>query len=107
MLNHKNWFQLLATIAGFLNRKTDFFTGGDKGDWEKLVLKIFRKEAEIAQEVARKKREEREAAERRRAEARRKKEEEERLQQEQQSAAITELTDAEAEKMQQEIAAEK
>lgn len=98
---------LLATIAGFLNRKTDFFTGGDKGDWEKLVLKIFRKEAEIAQEVARKKREEREAAERRRAEARRKKEEEERLQQEQQSAAITELTDAEAEKMQQEIAAEK
>ncbi|XP_062705072.1 nuclear migration protein nudC-like [Aedes albopictus] len=98
---------LLATIAGFLNRKTDFFTGGDKGDWEKLVLKIFRKEAEIAQDVARKKREEREAAERRRAEARRKKEEEERLQQEQQSAAITELTDAEAEKMQQEIAAEK
>ncbi|KXJ83055.1 hypothetical protein RP20_CCG009763 [Aedes albopictus] len=98
---------LLATIAGFLNRKTDFFTGGDKGDWEKLVLKIFRKEAEIAQEVARKKREEREAAERRRAEARRKKEEEERLKQEQQSAAITELTDAEAEKMQQEIAAEK
>lgn len=98
---------LLATIAGFLNRKTDFFTGGDKGDWEKLVLKIFRKEAEIAQEVARKKREEREAAERRRAEARRKKEEEERLQQELQSAAITELTDAEAEKMQQEIAAEK
>ncbi|EAT47165.1 AAEL001682-PA [Aedes aegypti] len=98
---------LLATIAGFLNRKTDFYTGGDKGEWEKLVLKIFRKEAEIAQEVARKKREEREAAERRRAEARRKKEEEERLQQEQQSAAITELTDAEAEKMQQEIAAQK
>lgn len=98
---------LLSTIAGFLNRKTDFFTGGDKGEWEKLVLKIFRKEAEIAQEVARKKREEREAAERRRAEARRKKEEEERLQQEQQSAAITELTDAEAEKMLQEIAATK
>lgn len=98
---------LLSTIAGFLNRKTDFFTGGEKGEWEKLVLKIFRKEAEIAQEVADKKREEREAAERRRAEARRKKEEEERLQQEQQSAAITELTDAEAEKMQQEITAAK
>lgn len=98
---------LLATIAGFLNRKTDFFVGGEKGEWEKLVLKIFRKEAEIAQEVARKKRDEKEAAERRKAEARRKKEEEERLQQEQQSAAITELTDAEAEKMQQEIAAQK
>lgn len=98
---------LLSTIAGFLNRKTDFYTGGEKGEWEKLVLKIFRKEAEIAEEVARKKREERESAERRRADARRKKEEEERLQQEQQSAAITELTDAEAEKLQQEIAAAK
>lgn len=97
---------LLATIAGFLNRKTDFFVGGDKGEWEKLVLKIFRKEAEIAQEVARKKREEREAADRRRAEARKKKEEEERNLQEQQSAAITELTDAEAVKLEQEIAAE-
>ncbi|XP_055629749.1 nuclear migration protein nudC [Toxorhynchites rutilus septentrionalis] len=99
---------LLATIAGFLNRKTDFFVGGDEGEWEKLVLKIFRKEAALAQEVARKKREEREAAERRRAEVRRKKEEEERLQQEQQqSAAITELTDAEAETMQKDIEAQK
>lgn len=101
---------LLATIAGFLNRKTDFFVGGDKGEWEKLVLKIFRKEAELAQDVARKKREEREAAERRRAEARRKKEEEEKLKQEQTdnpSAAITELTDAEAEKMMNEIKQEK
>lgn len=101
--------ELLATIAGFLNRKTDFFIGGEEGDWEKLVLKIFRKEAELAQEVARKKREEREASERRRAESRKKKEEEERLKQEQEnpSAAITELTDAEAEKMLNEIKQEK
>lgn len=99
--------QLLATIAGFLNRKTDFFVGGDAGEWEKLVLKIFRKEAALAQEVARKKREEREQAERRRAETRRKKEEEERREREkaedQSAAAITELTDAEAEKMQREL----
>lgn len=101
--------ELLATIAGFLNRKTDFFVGGDEGEWEKLVLKIFRKEAALAQEVARKKREEREQAEKRRAETRRKKEEEERREREQQdqSAAITELTDAEAEKMQQELDAKK
>lgn len=103
--------ELLATIAGFLNRKTDFFVGGDEGEWEKLVLKIFRKEAALAQEVARKKREEREQAEKRRAEARRKKEEEERREREEldrsSSAAITELTDAEAEKMQQELDAKK
>lgn len=100
---------LLGTIAGFLNRKTDFFTGGDDGEWEKLVLKIFRKEAQIAQEVARKKREEKEAAERRRAEARRKKEaeEQERVQLESQPATITELTDAEAEKLESEMKAEK
>lgn len=101
--------ELLATIAGFLNRKTDFFVGGDAGEWEKLVLKIFRKEAALAQEVARKKREEREQAERRRAETRRKKEEEERREREKaedqssSAAAITELTDAEAEKMQREL----
>lgn len=97
--------ELLATIAGFLNRKTDFFVGGDDGEWEKLVLKIFRKEAVLAQEVARKKREERESAEKRRAETRRKKEEEERRERERadQSAAITELTDAEADKMQREL----
>lgn len=29
-------FQLLQTIAGFLARKTDFFTGGDEGEWEKV-----------------------------------------------------------------------
>ena len=28
--------QLLQTIAGFLARKTDFFTGGDDGEWEKV-----------------------------------------------------------------------
>ncbi|XP_058833356.1 nuclear migration protein nudC [Topomyia yanbarensis] len=102
--------ELLATIAGFLNRKTDFFVGGEDGEWEKLVLKIFRQEAELAQEVARKKREEREVAERRRAEARRKREEKEEMEQEQaaqQSAAITELTDAEAEDMMKEIKDEK
>ncbi|KXJ83101.1 hypothetical protein RP20_CCG008762 [Aedes albopictus] len=95
---------LIATIAGFLNRKTDFFTGGDKGDWEKLVLKIFRKLFPVAlvpsgKEVCLPVQEPGDCC----------KELEPIfvIQQEQQSAAITELTDAEAEKMQQEIAAEK
>uniref|UniRef100_A0A182PDU3 Nuclear migration protein nudC n=1 Tax=Anopheles epiroticus TaxID=199890 RepID=A0A182PDU3_9DIPT len=96
--------EMLATFAGFLNRKTDFFVGGDEGEWEKLVLKIFRQEAAKAQEVARKKREEREAEERRRQEALRKKREEE---EQSKSATITELTDEEAEQLQKELDAKK
>lgn len=30
-------FQLLITIANFLSRKTDFFTGGKDGEWEKVT----------------------------------------------------------------------
>uniref|UniRef100_A0A182JU52 Nuclear migration protein nudC n=1 Tax=Anopheles christyi TaxID=43041 RepID=A0A182JU52_9DIPT len=96
--------EMLATFAGFLNRKTDFFVGGDDGEWEKLVLKIFRQEAVKAQEVARKKREQREAEERRRQEVLRKKKEEE---EQSKSATITELTDEEAEQLQRELDAKK
>lgn len=95
---------MLATIAGFLNRKTDFFIGGDDCDWEKLVLKIFRTEANKAQEVARKKRQQREEEERRRQEALRKKREEE---EQSKTASITELTDEEAEQLQKELDAKK
>uniref|UniRef100_A0A182QN98 Nuclear migration protein nudC n=1 Tax=Anopheles farauti TaxID=69004 RepID=A0A182QN98_9DIPT len=96
--------EMLATFAGFLNRKTDFFVGGEDGEWEKLVLNIFRQEAEKAQEVARKKRQEREAEERRRQEVLRKKKEEE---EQSKSATITELTDEEAEQLQKELDAKK
>uniref|UniRef100_A0A1A9V4F2 Nudc_N domain-containing protein n=1 Tax=Glossina austeni TaxID=7395 RepID=A0A1A9V4F2_GLOAU len=34
----------LRTFAGFLRRKSDFFSG----DWEQFMMDIFRKEAEIA-----------------------------------------------------------
>lgn len=96
--------EMLATFAGFLNRKTDFFVGGEDGEWEKLVLNIFRQEAEKAQEVSRKKRQEREAEERRRQEVLRKKKEEE---EQSKSATITELTDEEAEQLQKELDAKK
>ncbi|XP_053672239.1 nuclear migration protein nudC [Anopheles nili] len=96
--------EMLATFAGFLNRKTDFFVGGEEGGWEKLVLKIFRDEANKAQEVARKKRQEREAEEKRRQEVLRKKREEE---EQSKSASITELTDEEAEQLQKELDAKK
>ncbi|XP_040152853.1 nuclear migration protein nudC [Anopheles arabiensis] len=96
--------EMLATFAGFLNRKTDFFVGGEEGEWEKLVLQIFRQEAAKAQEVARKKREQREAEERRRQEVLRKKREEE---EQSKSATITELTEEEAEQLQKELDAKK
>ncbi|KFB42198.1 AGAP006117-PA-like protein [Anopheles sinensis] len=96
--------EMLATIAGFLNRKTDFFVGGEDCDWEKLVLKIFRNEANKAQEVARKKRQQREEEERRRQEVLRKKREEE---EQSKTATITELTDEEAEQLQKELDAKK
>uniref|UniRef100_U5EVG8 Nuclear migration protein nudC n=1 Tax=Corethrella appendiculata TaxID=1370023 RepID=U5EVG8_9DIPT len=91
---------LLQTFAGFLNRKTDFFTGCKDNEWEKMLLSVFRKEGEKATEIFRKKQEEKEAAERRKQEALRKKKEEE---EKQFSAEITEITDAEAEELQKEI----
>lgn len=93
---------LLQTIAGFLARKTDFFTGGDDGEWEKVLLNAFRKEGAQAIEAAREKKREKEELEKKRLEAQRKKkqEEEEALKK---SATITELTDEEAEKLQKEI----
>lgn len=96
--------EMLGTIAGFLNRKTDFFIGGENGAWEELVLKIFRTEAEKAHEVAEKKRKQKEDEERRRQEVLRKKREEE---EQSKSATITELTEEEAEQFQKELNAEK
>ena len=65
-----------------------------------MLLQAFRKEATIAIELDRKKREDRERAEKKRLEAIKKKKEEEEMQN---SAAITELTDAEAEALQKEL----
>ncbi|XP_055702361.1 nuclear migration protein nudC [Phlebotomus papatasi] len=98
---------LLATIAAFLNRKTDFFTGG--GNWEKMLLDIFRVEGNKANAVAEEKKREREAAEKRRQEAilKKKKEEESAMKMKDSGAAITELTDEEAEKLQKEIERER
>uniref|UniRef100_A0A6B2EC23 Nuclear migration protein nudC n=1 Tax=Phlebotomus kandelakii TaxID=1109342 RepID=A0A6B2EC23_9DIPT len=97
---------LMATIASFLNRKTDFFTGG--GNWEKMMLDIFREEGNKAKAVEDKKKREREAAEKRRQEViLKKKKEEEESARKPETAAITEVTDEEAEKLQKEIEKEK
>lgn len=119
----------MQTIAGFLARKTDFFTGGDDGEWEKVkfnnfakfklrlkqvelldlslwivkvLLGAFRKEGAQAIELANQKRKEKEEAEKKRQEAIKKRKAEEEAAA-QQSASITELTEEEAAKLQQEI----
>nr|CAI5846649.1 unnamed protein product [Callosobruchus analis] len=92
--------QLLDTFVNFLSRKTDFFTGGKEGDWEKLVMSTFKKYEKISREQH-----ETELRERREREARikAKKAAEEQVK----PAEITELTEAEAEKLQKEIDNEK
>ncbi|EDX10781.1 nuclear migration protein nudC [Drosophila simulans] len=40
--------ELLGTLASFLRRKTDFFTGAKQSEWEKLLLDVFNKEAKLA-----------------------------------------------------------
>ncbi|KAF7279458.1 hypothetical protein GWI33_007223 [Rhynchophorus ferrugineus] len=88
--------QLLDTFVGFLGRKTDFFTGGNEGDWEKLVMNTFKKHEKVSRsrhEAELKERRDREAAKKA------KKLEEETVK----PAEIKELTDEEAEQFQKEI----
>lgn len=93
----------METIAGFLARKTDFFTGGDDGEWEKALLSAFRKEGAQAIEIARRNRKEKEDERKRQEAIQKKKREEEAAAAAMQSASITEITDEEAEKLQKEI----
>ncbi|KAK9688143.1 Nuclear distribution C domain [Popillia japonica] len=91
--------QLLDTFVNFLSRKTDFFTGGNVGEWEKRVMSTFKKYEAIsreAQEAETKARQEREAA-------KKAKEKVEPVK----PAEIVELTDEEAEKLQKQIDADK
>lgn len=92
--------QLLDTFTSFLSRKTDFFVGAKEGEWEKLVMSTFKKYEKIAidqREAELKAKRDREAR------IKAKKAEEEAIK----AAEITELTDAEAEKLQAEIDAKK
>ncbi|XP_053398119.1 receptor-type tyrosine-protein phosphatase beta-like [Mercenaria mercenaria] len=93
--------QLLEKLFSFLARKTDFYTGGQKGESEKMVLSKFKKFEKMALEKQAQLKAEREEEERRRQERiKKKKEEEEKAKIE---PKIKELTDEEAEKLQKEI----
>ncbi|CAH2107318.1 unnamed protein product [Euphydryas editha] len=93
---------LLGTIVSFLARKTDFFTGGQEGEWEKVVKDIFYTHAKKAREEADKIKKEKEEADRRLKDIQQKKEQE-RLARDFESATVKELTEEEAEKLQEDI----
>ncbi|BFF98932.1 nuclear migration protein nudC [Drosophila madeirensis] len=54
----------LHTMASFLRRKTDFYTGAKQSEWEKLLLDTFRKESALAMEAHAEKVKAREATQR-------------------------------------------
>lgn len=85
--------EFLATVASFLSRKTDFFTGVPQEQWEKVLLTTFRKAGAKAIQIEQQKIKEREEAERKRKEILKKKQEAEQKSNESQ---ISEITDEEA-----------
>lgn len=93
---------LLNTIVSFLARKTDFFVGGQPGEWEQVVKNTFHVHAKKAKDEADKARKEKEEAERRLKDIQQRKEQE-RLAQDFEPASVTELTDQEADKLQEDI----
>ncbi|XP_063532311.1 nuclear migration protein nudC isoform X2 [Cydia strobilella] len=97
---------LLHTIVSFLSRKTDFFTGGKDGEWEKVVKDTFYAHATKAKEAADKIKKEKEEEAKRLKDIQAKKEKE-RLVQDFEPANVVELTDQEADKMQADIDIEK
>lgn len=97
---------LLDTIFGFLARKTDFYVGGESGAAEKLLLKAFRKYQDMALEERKKKKLAAEEAERKRREKlelQKKEEERKKAQSQSDHATVREITDEEAEKLEQEM----
>lgn len=96
--------EFLSTVAGFLARKTDFFTGAQQEQWEKMLLNAFRTAGKKAFEIEQQKVKEREEAERKRQEILKKKKEAEMRSNESQ---ISEITDEEAEQILKEEAEKK
>ncbi|XP_018318910.1 nuclear migration protein nudC [Agrilus planipennis] len=100
--------QLLDTFVSFLRRKTDFFSGGQDGAWEKMVMSTFRKHDKIykdERDAELKEKKEKEAA--KLAAAQKKTTKAQQPSSSSDHAQITELTDAEAEKLQEELNAAK
>ncbi|KAL7734019.1 hypothetical protein ACLKA6_011708 [Drosophila palustris] len=84
----------LHTLASFLRRKTDFYTGAKQAEWEKMLLEIFRKESKLAMSAHEEKVKAREASQRLKEEKERA--EREARQKEMDDNKICDITDEEA-----------
>ncbi|XP_043483426.1 nuclear migration protein nudC [Leptopilina heterotoma] len=96
---------LLDTIFSFLARKTDFYTGGGDGAAKKLVMDIFKKHEDTGVKKAETENAERAEKNRKHMEKieKKRKEEEDIAQKMETDQRIVELSEEEAEKLQEEI----